>query len=45
MYATIVSERYMLHTIAGKFLKGSYFWSLEKPGCYTKVVENVIILI
>jgi hypothetical protein len=25
----------MLHTIAGKILKSSYFWLPENPGCYT----------
>jgi hypothetical protein len=28
-------RNYMLHTITGKFLKSSYFWLLENPGCYT----------
>jgi hypothetical protein len=27
----------MLHTIAGKILKSSYFWLSENPGCYIVV--------
>ena len=28
----------MLHTFAGNFLKSSYFWMLENPGCYRGTV-------
>jgi hypothetical protein len=33
----------MLQTIIGKILKGSYFWSLEKPRCYNGVMDVVVI--
>jgi hypothetical protein len=33
-------RNYMLHTITGKFLKSSYFWLLENPGCYNSRRHN-----